>query len=285
MKEKILSLLNKAKNLPGFPDVLRRLQEVLGDPKSNFNDIVNVIELDPVLSGKIMSVSNSVFYTRGAGPSKSLNIAVNKIGRDELAKIIYPLEFSKLFTESSVIDFKDFWRHSVGVAILSQKLAEHTGLSKDESSYAYFAGLIHDIGIMVFSYLIPGEYSAFLEKNRESDIPLQHCEIKELGIDHAELGAEFGKYVWELDKDLYDSIRHHHLPYPKDKKISKCVKIVNVADGILNSCGIQNGIEYSVNPFYEGAWLDLGFNLDDTHILINKAIDALNQGSMLLSFK
>ena len=110
MREQILKQLETAGDLPPFPKILAKLQAVLDDPEASISEITKIINLDPALSGKILSLSNSVFYS-SAGEVKTLEMAVNKLGLVRIKHIAYSLKLTKLFENNRVLDYFLFWRH------------------------------------------------------------------------------------------------------------------------------------------------------------------------------
>ncbi|MCP4724546.1 MAG: HDOD domain-containing protein, partial [bacterium] len=221
MREKIIDLMNNKGDLPPLPDVLVKLQQIIDDPRTGIPDIVKILEMDPVLAAKIMSVSNSVHYTRGAGASKTLLMAVNKIGRNELLKIVYSIELSKMFSDNRIMDYTDFWKHCLSVAVMTQSLCKRLNFEEDYLDIAYLTGLLHDVGIMVFAYLVPDEYKNFLSATQGDDEEsFERQEINTFGIDHSELGGMFISKWWDLDDRISQAIKYHHFPYPEEKMLS-----------------------------------------------------------------
>lgn len=190
MKEKILKELEKRVDIPAFPNVLARLNLILNDENADLDDVAKVVMLDPVLSGKVLSYANSSVF--GNVKVDSFSTAVARLGLDELKKIAYSLKVKDVFVKLDMVDIHSFWKHNLSVAELSQRLARYVNVSEASANLAYFSGLMHDIGIIVFFYIMPGAYLDFLE-NFDGTLPLEQAEMEAFGIDHAELGAFFLK--------------------------------------------------------------------------------------------
>ncbi len=108
MREKIIKLLESNGDLPPLPDIVVRLQKMIDDPGSNARSIAKLIEVDPVLAGRILKLSNSTYYSRSTYPIKTLPVAITKIGTKVLVKLVYSLKFITLFNDSSVLDQSSF---------------------------------------------------------------------------------------------------------------------------------------------------------------------------------
>ncbi len=282
MREKILELLDKKGDLPPLPDILVKVQQTSNDPKSSVTDLAGIIEMEPVLSGRIMSVANSAFYTRGAGAVKTLPMAIGKLGLKEIEKIVFSLELSRLFTDNTVIDSYQFWRHSLAVGVFAQSISPRLCSSVEDAETAYLTGLVHDIGIMVFSYLVPEEYSDFLKKVIEKNDPLEIQEKSVFGIDHAELGFHFIRRWWNLEKKTALGVKFHHSPDAGKKEISGDYRLINVSNCIINNQGFTNGIFCYFEAVDEKQWQDLGISPEEIQDVLGLVDSAVNQASTML---
>lgn len=88
---------------------------------------------------------------------------------------------------------------------------------------------MHDIGIMVFCYLIPDEYIEFLRSVQDEEVPLEVREYKKFGIDHPELGAVFIKKWWQVDDHILQAVRYHHFPFVGLESDKRCEQMVHIA--------------------------------------------------------
>ncbi len=81
MRNYILDLIQNNKDLPSLPEITVKLEELLADPDSKLKDIAKLIETEPVLSGKIITLSNSVHY-RGLSKIITIPMAIRRLGPD-----------------------------------------------------------------------------------------------------------------------------------------------------------------------------------------------------------
>jgi len=282
MREKILERLEEKRDLPALPDIVLRLQEMIRDPRSNARSIAKIIEVDPVLAGKVLKLSNSAYYSRSTTPIKTLPVAVTKIGFNMLLKLVYSLKLMTLFTDSTLLDCTGFWRHSLAVAIFTQSLSRRVRSARMIQDFAYLSGLMHDIGIMVFGHLIPVEYGEFLGKVSEKEEPLYRQEQDTFGIDHAELGALFIEKWWEVDEHVVRAVRYHHFPFSGAESDRRCEQMVHVANGICNNQDITNGVNVHQEIFRDGAWEELGLSLSEVEEILEDVHAALEQANELM---
>lgn len=133
-------------NLPVLPDLALQIGKAIDDPATDNNDIARLIQLDPALGTRIMSVVNSAAFA-GVTTIRSLPQAVSRLGRQQVRNLVYSCIIKDLFqSESPVLtrQMQKLWSHSRKVGAIASVLARRTpGLDPDQ---ALLAGLIHDIG-------------------------------------------------------------------------------------------------------------------------------------------
>ncbi len=273
MRDRLLEQLAQHPELPEFPQLLGRLEELYHDPEADLGAISELISTDPVLVGRVLKLANSALYGSGRKDIVELREAVQRLGLNELRKIAYSIGLSELFQSNSLLDHRAFWRHNLAVALFAQSLHRFISTSRDLRERSYLGGLMHDVGLMVFATLIPEEYGRFLVLAREREIPLHDQEAEYFGIDHAELGAEFIRMHWFEDATVISAIRQHHFPFLDGVEERELGQIIHLANAICDNVGIQNGVDVMKAPFEEGAWIRLGLHLEDA----NKILAAVNQ--------
>jgi len=134
--------------LPSMPDLAVRIGKAIDDSNTQNSDIARLIQLDPALAARVMSVVNSAAF----GPGHripNLQQAVARLGRQQIRNLVFSFIIRGVFRTGSELlqqRMKQLWSHSCHVAAVSFILARHTpGLDPDR---AMLAGLIHDIGVV-----------------------------------------------------------------------------------------------------------------------------------------
>lgn len=248
MKEKLLKLLESKGDLPPLSDILINLESRINNPDTDIEEISELIQTEPVLSGRLIKLSNSVFFGGGRDKADDLNSAIMRLGLKMVLDLAYTLELPSAFKKPKSFNHTDFWRHSLGVAYLSRTLALHAGGSKEELEVSYLSGLMHDVGILVFDYLIPGEYEAFTRNIGDGEKGLEELELETFGISHPELGAQFVGKWWPVSEQVVTSIREHHDPLSESITSLGISWFVNCANQIANNYEMGNGISPYICP-------------------------------------
>jgi len=282
MRDNLLMLLNEREDLPPLPELVIRIDEELRDKQADLNKIVQFIETDSVLSGRVLKMANSAFYGGGRKEVSKLNLAITRLGFKEIRKIVYSVEMSKMFRYGVALDHHQFWRHSLAVALTTQALSHWANASEEEVDNAYLAGLMHDIGLMVFAFLIPNQYADFLEEISEKEIPLYKLEAGHFGIDHAEFGHAFIARWWSVDESVMNAVKMHHIPTSGDDSGSKTNRLVHIANVICNTLGCSNGLNVHCEMFREGAWDALGLTLAMVDNILQDVLGRIDLAEQML---
>ncbi|MCU7842838.1 MAG: HDOD domain-containing protein [Candidatus Thiodiazotropha sp. (ex Monitilora ramsayi)] len=134
--------------LPSMPDIAMRIARVVHDRNSDSHAIAKVVQADPTIAARIISVVNSAAY-RGRQSIDNLPDAVTRLGRSATHNLVISFALGKLFHGRSGLlqtRMTKLWQHVSYVAPICHELARVTpGLEPDQ---ALLCGLLHDIGAL-----------------------------------------------------------------------------------------------------------------------------------------
>jgi len=229
IQTRALNLVNEISHLIALPEVSLKVNELVDNPGSSIADMAQVISLDAAITTKLLKVANSSFYRF---PSKidTVSRAVTIIGTRELRFLILASSAVRSFDNinNKVIDTSSFWRHSVYTAVVSRLLAAKCSVLHKERLFV--SGLLHDVGHLVMSHLIPDLVQVMKYRAQMANIPIYEAERDVYDIDHAVVGAELLK-IWSLPKSLHEVILHHHEPEKSTDYVLE-TSIVHLANSI-----------------------------------------------------
>ncbi len=218
-------LILLVEKMPAFPKSVERVIQLTADKNSTAKEIVRVLENDPVLTLKILKVTNSAFYGL---PQKinSIHHAIVHLGLNTINNLALATAALGIIGNVNKAGFntEDFLLHSITTAILSQLLAEKIQIPKDESCHFFVAGLLHDFGKIVFATFIPEQFKMALETSAVQGISLDEAEQIHLGIDHSSVGKLLA-LKWNLDQALINAIDHHH--NKENNVLANCIFAAN----------------------------------------------------------
>ena len=137
-----------AAELPMAPAIFSRLSTLLTKPSTTLEDVVATVQLDPVLTARIVRVANSPLYQRGE-PVISIHEAIAYIGTQETSQIVGVMVASRLFANSLPhykINCDALWNNCVAAAVAARALGARVGLPEGE---CYTIALLRGIGWLV----------------------------------------------------------------------------------------------------------------------------------------
>lgn len=191
--------------LPVFPRAAREVLRYVTNPEVSVGELVRVVSLDPVLAGLLIQAANSVFYSPRT-PVTDIRHAISYIGFEATRKVLLGAVLRPVYASSRL---HPLWNHSLDVAQAAEWLAQRSSLPID-SSDAFLAGLVHDVGRLAFSIMPAAFLERFYRLTDGGCAPVQ-VEVCLSGLCHGEVGAETLKQ-WKFSDPMVEAIRWHHRP-------------------------------------------------------------------------
>ena len=253
-RQKIIQ--NYILRMPSFSTTVAKVLEVCNSPKTSPNELNKVISLDPVLTGKVLTLINSAYYSLPKKVS-SLTRAIIMLGINTVKNLALSTAImGSVGGKGSfhALDTDDFWTHSICTGVTSKILAASIGVPAAEREEYFVAGLLHDLGKIPLNNRFPDEYTQALEMANAKQISLYQAEDLTLGINHCLTGKMIAE-KWKLSETLGDAIYFHHSPgdvCEENKQVTTLVTISNIYANILemgSSQGLYTDKEILTNLF------------------------------------
>ncbi|MFT7649609.1 MAG: diguanylate cyclase (GGDEF)-like protein [Candidatus Poriferisodalaceae bacterium] len=149
-------------DLPTSPAVALEILRLADDPDAGLAELASVLEIDPALSARLVSISNSAAYARSTEIATVKDAAV-LLGARTLSLIALSFSLASNLTgitSSATLDLDVFWRRSLNVAAVGR----HLGRSANRASAddAFLAGLLCYLGRLVLAKNPSPRYSALV---------------------------------------------------------------------------------------------------------------------------
>jgi len=212
-----LILKHKVDRLQVIPAVALKLLRLTSDERTNVSDLSQLIETEPTLAAKILRNVNSAAFALSHKVT-SINRAVNILGFSSVRQLaLNQLFYNKLIQHKSKNEFDQlfYWQHCLFVASLSRAIAN--ALKHPEPDLIYCAGLMHDIGKIVFESHGKVSYSDFLLACKGDEQSMLSGEHDFFGLNHAEMGYVFCQQ-WDIPEQIAAIVYCHH-ELPKDNEL------------------------------------------------------------------
>ena len=134
--------------LPSFPDVAAKVQQVLNDESIARERIARVVAADAGLAARLLTMANSTLLHRGGPQVTDLKIAVTRIGHENIrtAALAYASAQLRRAPELAHIRgaLEQCWQEGLRVAALAHAIAKES--RRVRADEAMLAGLMHNIG-------------------------------------------------------------------------------------------------------------------------------------------
>jgi len=146
--------------IPTLPEVAIHLRKAI-QKDVGISEAVKIIQLDPVISAKLIEVANCPLYLTNIRASNCLD-AVKRIGLNATRSLVIALSIKQIFKSKSPLlkrHLEELWKQSLYLSALCHILAAGCGQQNPED--ALLAGLVCDIGALPFLSFVanlPAEY-------------------------------------------------------------------------------------------------------------------------------
>ena len=247
-----LKRLNNCPKLASLHSIYEALGSLLESDHAYLSQVAELIGRDPPLTSRLLKLVNSVFYGMDQ-PCASIEEAALAAGLDKVSELILstPIieDLQQLQQEDSVVEWTDFWKHSIATAILTREIFA-LGQERCRGDTDYIAGLIHNVGKIILALVFPEEFAGLTPKSHADEIEETRAEQQAAGADHAVLGAYYLK-AHRLPAEIIESTLCHTRPADAVEHPALAAT-VQVASNLARAAGVP-GIEQLPCP----GWSDI----------------------------
>lgn len=276
VKQKLLSvheIVAKLDDLPTLPAVVYELNRIINDPMSSTSDVENIMSNDLALTAKVLRLANSAYYAIPGGVT-SLQRAIAYIGYDTVnqlalsASIINALD-SK---ESVGFDARAFWKHSLGVAMAAEVIANE--VKYKTPSDLFTCGLVHDMGKIALLLITKEQFTDTIKYAAENKLSLVEAEETLDCARHNHIGFQLAT-KWRLPYQIQISIANHHQKDPMmrgglSQEANLVVDVVFLANLLIHALQFGNSGHQKVMGLPKDVLDRLSINQDNLRELITK---------------
>jgi HD-like signal output (HDOD) protein len=221
--------------LPVLPTIVQKIRETIASPNYSIDALAKLLELDAVISVRLITVANSVVY-RGREKVLTVRQAVPRLGTKETDNIVMAIVNRNLYqTEEKELQglMERLWKHSLATAFCSKLLAEKLKLGEQDSYFTM--GLIHDLGKVPLLQAISTLRAKGDESMKALDLSVINSILKDA---HETLGAGLLKN-WDFAEQFIRVAQMHEDPVLSDKT-EKSILIVHLANIITRTIGLSH---------------------------------------------
>lgn len=243
----LIERINQCPKLASLKSINETLSDLLDSEDSFVSQIAEVIRLDPSLTTRVLDLVNSIFFGSKDNPrisgveEASIFLGLNRI-KELLSATPVIEEITELGKNVSTFPWINFWKHSIGTAILTREvlsLAE----KKYEDESDYVAGLLHNLGKLILAITFPDLFQKLCKESFRDSLHAIEIEKQIIGWDHAKIGAY---YLWNhhISDEIVEAVHWHNNP-GESKENNELASAIQVADLLTCQLGVT-GIENCV---------------------------------------
>ncbi len=222
---KILQIIT---DFPTLPTIYSTLSDVMANPRSTQQEVASVIMTDQAAASKVLRVANSPVFGL-ISRIESINQAIFFLGFEEIKNLIIALKIIDLFKKSKISDqFNpvEFWKHSIAVGVITRAIGSYMGV-RELDNY-FLAGILHDIGKLLFIRYMENEYVDVLNYSIDNNVTIREAESRILGITHTTAGDLIGE-KWKFPYNVRNAIKYHTSGLI-DGKVDELTAVVHIAN-------------------------------------------------------
>ncbi len=206
----------------------------------SFSALVDIIESDPALTTKILSLTEQQGL-RLPDERFSLRSGLDRLAAGLVRDALFSVKV--VYAPERIDNRKQLMLHSLAVACCAKDIAEIT-LPQMDSHLAYCAGLLHDIGKFALEEAMPKSFTRIIEEARLQRASACIIERKYLGTDHTIFGRRLAQ-KWRLPDAIGLAIWLHHsntVTIYQNMSEARMTAIVQLADSVARQSDIgQSG--------------------------------------------
>jgi HD-like signal output (HDOD) protein len=216
--------------LPSFPPLAAQVLAIVEHPQFDTNELVRVIQRDPVAAAELLRISNSALYLGGSAV-ESLRDAVVRLGANATAQAVSAISAKALFDLEARATHAQYastwaglWEHATVVAFTCSWLS--MTYRKGNMDRAFLGGMLHELGknVALRSLSVMATAEGFGEPPAGA---LLHGLLEDL---HVECGAALAA-SWNLPAPVATILREHHAEAPPaDQADLHIVRLVSGLD-------------------------------------------------------
>ncbi len=263
-------VLKKIKQLPPLPETAMQIEAVYQDPNSSFNDMVKIIEKDPLLTADILKAANSPLY----GFSREINSISQAVGLFGMGTV-RGFALASIVKKSFLLDLSPYNLTELAFAELSKKqhaLTTSWCLKSENRLMGVLspAAFLVEIGKAIIAQVLmeTKKAEAFQEALAELNGDADAAEIEILGLSTPEVSAKIFEH-WRFEENLVDVIANCDTPNEASSDENK--RASAILDAVRTTISLNGTVEKENLEKAKEIIEEFGLNLEN----YEKAVEGL----------
>ena len=241
LQQRLEQRLKHVNSLPTLPALVLHITKLLNDPATQIEDLEELLVTDPAVVHRLLKVvSSPIFAGRRTNGEWTLREAVVRLGLKQVGAIVQQIKLinGMVRPEKNPFKMRRFWEHSVGVAVIADKLYVEKLLPLQEAipvDRYWISGLLHDIGKLVMGFFFWDAYETVLKRMTTPKTPFYWAEAR-LGnaITHEYIGQLMLARA-KAEPEIIEAVGNHN---SVGRRPNSLVCLIHVADNLCKDLGM-----------------------------------------------
>ena len=244
--------LDKIRNyidrMPSLSTTVTKVLAVCNQPNTSPNDLNRVISLDPVLTGQVLKLINSAYYSL-PNQITSLTRAIIMLGLNTVKNLALSTAILDSVGKEGMtcLSMDKFLAHSICVGVAAKAFASLRKTPAALLEEYFVAGLLHDLGKIPLSNCFPDDYKRVIELANMQRCSLMRAEEMIFGFDHRTTGRIIAR-KWQLNDNMIETLWFHHAPAEASSENQMLVQTIALANLYANLFEIGSGGDLYQEP-------------------------------------
>lgn len=262
-------------SMPAFSPATAKILQLASKLNSQPAEIVSAIRLDPVLTGKVLQLVNSAYFSL-AQKITSLNRAVVYLGINTIKNLALSTAVMQAFdTKDKELAnlIRPAWYHSLATAVCTKSLARAAGVDPKMLEEYFILGLLHDVGKIILMQAFHGKTP------HDGKMSLAE-ERKKYGVDHCKVSADT-LTRWKFSDELVVAIGSYYAPPPGNK----LAHFLHVADAMTYRLALNGDPNAApeARPIVANAFETIGLSEEKVLAELATAPDQIQKAEVFLN--
>ena len=241
-QQRVERRLKNLNTLPTLPEIIMRIMRMVSDPKTTTEQLEQLLCRDPAIVMKLLQVIKSpVFAGISRTGSWSLTDIIVRLGLKKVGAIAQQIKLinSLVKPQESEFDLQRFWEHSVGCAIIADKLCTgkliNLGTELEFNDY-WISALLHDVGKLVLGFFFWDWFARVVEQMEKAELDFRTVENKLGDVANHERVGQLLMINANMGEELSQAVGSHH-SVGDDPTPLTC--LIHMADNLCKDLGLS----------------------------------------------
>jgi HD-like signal output (HDOD) protein len=241
LQQRVERRLRNLNTLPTLPEIIMRIMRLVNDPETTTEQLEKLLCRDPAIVMKLLQVVKSPVFAGIARTSNwSLTDVIVRLGLKKVGAIAQQIKMINSLVKpgESEFDLRRFWEHSVGCAVIADKLytKKMIALSGEVEFNDYWIGsLLHDVGKLVLGFFFWDWFARVVEQCERNNLAFRSVEAKMGDVASHERVGQLLIINANMGETLAGAVGNHHAP-GEDPSALLC--LIHMADNLCKELGL-----------------------------------------------